>query len=245
MASEESDFADFFENDLSGSDDSEEEYSLPESSSENTNTTASTGSRISFLFGKIGQGKNKRSSKKKGVFQKFVARASKAFKQTLVYLGVLAVLMVASYILSKTKFSQVTTSQEIVDQWKRQIFDRAQFGEPLLRFLVTLVISVGALLKVLYCSYGLASLPVFLVRGGKRSLEDEREAVGRGIETVRENLRAIQEKYMRSQKQVSMRDKQALCRLRREEKALNMKESRIQKSLNRKRQTEADSGRLI
>jgi Fe2+ transport system protein B len=89
-----------------------------------------------------------------------------------VYLLVLAALLVASYILSKTKFSS-STSTDVMEQWKQQIFDRSQYGETFIRFIITLIIAAGALIKVVYNSYGMASLPIFLIRG-QRSLEDER-----------------------------------------------------------------------
>lgn len=48
-----------------------------------------------------------------------------------------------------------------------------------------LIISAGAVIKLIYSSYGMASLPVFLIKG-TRSLEDEKDAVGKSIESVRE-----------------------------------------------------------
>ncbi len=43
--------------------------------------------------------------------------------------------------------------------------------EHALRVALTLLIFLGALLKVVYAAYGLASLPIFLIKG-VRSLED-------------------------------------------------------------------------
>ena len=99
----------------------------------------------------------------------------------MVYLLVLTVLIIASYLLSRTDLK----NQDIVSQWKSQIFDKSQYGETFLRFVITLIISAGALIKAVYSSYGMASLPVFLIKG-QRSLEDERECIGSSIVTVRE-----------------------------------------------------------
>lgn len=77
-----------------------------------------------------------------------------------------------------------------MDQWKQQIFDKTQYGETYIRFIITLIILSGAVVKVVYNSYGMAALPMFLIKG-QRSLEDEREAVGKSIENVREQLRSI------------------------------------------------------
>jgi LMBR1 domain-containing protein 1 len=86
-----------------------------------------------------------------------------------------------------------------MEQWKQQIFDKDQYGETFLRFIITLIILGGSIVKAFYNSYGMAALPLFLIKG-QRSLEDERNAVGKSIESVREQLRSIQEKYQRSHK---------------------------------------------
>lgn len=52
----------------------------------------------------------------------------------------------------------------------------------------------GAVLKVVYNSYGLASLPMLLIKG-TRSLEDEKEVISESMEAIRNRLRTIQEKY--------------------------------------------------
>jgi hypothetical protein len=125
-----------------------------------------------------------------------------------------------SFVLSKTKFSEGNSSKEIMEQWKKQIFDKDQYGETFIRFIITLIITAGAIIKLIYNSYGMAALPLFLIKG-TRSLEDEKDAVGKSIEYVREQLRTIQEKYQRSHKQVSRKDKIMLNKLRKEEKMLN------------------------
>lgn len=72
--------------------------------------------------------------------------------------------MITSYILSKTKFSD-KKREDIVDQWKKQIFDKNQYGETFIRFIITLIITVGGFVKLLYNSYGMASLPILLIKG--------------------------------------------------------------------------------
>lgn len=89
----------------------------------------------------------------------------------MVYLGTLAVLMVASYVVSKTDAK--LSSKEIVEQWKTDIFDKSKYGETFIRFIITLIITAGAIVKILYNAYGMAALPLFLIKG-TRSLEDER-----------------------------------------------------------------------
>lgn len=54
-----------------------------------------------------------------------------------------------------------------------------------MRFIITLIITVGAVIKLLYQSYGMAAMPILLIKGQK-SLEDEKEEIGKSIENVRE-----------------------------------------------------------
>ena len=66
----------------------------------------------------------------------------------------------------------------------------------------------------------MAGLPIFLIKGTK-SLEAENDEISGTISSVREQLRAIQEKYARNQKShISAKDKAVLKKLRREESIL-------------------------
>jgi hypothetical protein len=107
-----------------------------------------------------------------------------------------------------------------VNNWKNQVMQTTQYGEPFLRFTLCGIISLGAILKLVYQSYGMAGLPIFLIKGTK-SLEAENDEISGTISTVREQLRAIQEKYARNQKtHISAKDKAVLKKLRREESIL-------------------------
>lgn len=74
-----------------------------------------------------------------------------------------------------------------------------------------------------YQTYGMAGLPIFLIKGTK-SLEAENDEISGTIQSVREELRQIQEKYARNQKaHISAKDKVILKKLRKEEKILSSK----------------------
>ena len=75
-----------------------------------------------------------------------------------------------------------------VDTWKNQVMQTTQYGEPFLRFTLCAIISLGAILKVVYQSYGMAGLPIFLIKGTK-SLEAENDEITGTISSVREQLR--------------------------------------------------------
>lgn len=65
------------------------------------------------------------------------------------------------------------------------MFNTKQYGEPFLRFTLTAIICLGAVLKLSYQTYGMAGLPIFLIKGTK-SLEAESDEIQGSIMTVRE-----------------------------------------------------------
>lgn len=101
----------------------------------------------------------------------------------------------------KTSTEGISTVVSIAYQtdWKNQVLNTTQYGEPLMRFTLCAIISFGAFLKLTYQSYGMAGLPIFLIKGTK-SLEAESDEIDGTIQSVREELRRIQEKYIRNQK---------------------------------------------
>lgn len=113
------------------------------------------------------------------------------------------------------------------NNFENKIMDTRQYGEPLVRFALTVLISLGAVLKLTYQTYGMTGLPILLIKGTK-SLEDESDEIKGTISSVREQLRRIQEKYHKNQKaHISAKDKALLKRLRKEEKLLSLKQMKI------------------
>ena len=103
-----------------------------------------------------------------------------------------------------------------INTWKAQVMSSTHYGEPFLRFTLTAIISIGAILKLCYQTYGMTGLPIFLIKGTK-SLESENEEITGTIQSVRDQLRVIQEKYHKNKKQhISAKDKVLLKKLRRE-----------------------------
>lgn len=103
----------------------------------------------------------------------------------------------------------------------------SQHGEPLIRFALTAIIFIGALLMLTFQTYGMTGLPIFLIKGTK-SLEDENDEIKGTITSVREQLRRIQEKYKRNNKShLTAKDKALLKKLRKEEKILSKKQNHI------------------
>ena len=75
-----------------------------------------------------------------------------------------------------------------IDSWSNQLMNTHQYGEPFLRFTLTAIIPLGAVLKLSYQAYGMAGLPIYLIKGTK-SLEAESDEINGTIASVRDELR--------------------------------------------------------
>ena len=104
-----------------------------------------------------------------------------------------------SQIKEKVNTVMYANMTQLKDNWKEHVMETTQYGEPFLRFTLTAIISAGALLKLIYLSYGLSGLPIYLIRG-TRSLESESTEISGSFQQVREKLRRIQEKYQKTQR---------------------------------------------
>jgi len=120
---------------------------------------------------------------------------------------------------------------ENIHKWKDEVMSTTQYGETFLSFTLCTIISLGALLKLGYQTYGMTGLPILLIFGTK-SLEDENDEIQGTIQTVRDKLRKIQEKYHQNQRsKISAKDKFILKKLRKEEKILSSKQVKISNKL--------------
>lgn len=61
------------------------------------------------------------------------------------------------------------------------MLDSTQYGEPFLRFTLTAIMTIGAFLNLVYLSYGMAGLPMYLIKG-TRSLESENTEITGSIQ---------------------------------------------------------------
>lgn len=104
---------------------------------------------------------------------------------------------------------------------------------------------LGSILNAVYLSFGMTGLPILLIKGTK-SLEDENDEVRGSIHQVREQLRKIQEKYQKNQKNiVSQKDRYLLKRLRKEEKILETKQVLIANKMDKKNTNSTSAWRYI
>ena len=74
--------------------------------------------------------------------------------------------------------------------WKDDLLDTSNHTEAFLRFVLGAIIIAGSVLRIGYQSYGMAGIPMLLIRGTK-SLETENDELSGSIHSVREQLRTI------------------------------------------------------
>ena len=114
-------------------------------------------------------------------------RLVRSVQSTLIFAFVLLIITFAAFLMSVIDFSKDAYIRELLEG----LFDdNAHYGEGYLRFFFSMFFLVGGLGKAYYTSYGLASLPFFLIRG-TRSLDEERVDISRSIARSREAYRNI------------------------------------------------------
>eukprot|EP01017_Pseudomicrothorax_dubius_P009133 TRINITY_DN13058_c0_g1_i1.p1 TRINITY_DN13058_c0_g1~~TRINITY_DN13058_c0_g1_i1.p1 ORF type:complete len:508 (-),score=114.09 TRINITY_DN13058_c0_g1_i1:835-2358(-) len=147
-----------------------------------------------------------------------------ALKHTFLFIMFCAMLLVIG-LFFRTGTKQLR-EKGIELEWVKQIFDVDHFGESAISFCTAIFASVGTLCWVIYGSYGLGSLPFYLLKGSK-SLKDTKDELVNDLAKIRGKYRAIQEKYLRSHSKISKADQRSLNNLKKQEKMLNARQEKI------------------
>ena len=61
--------------------------------------------------------------------------------------------------------------------WKKSVFDMGSAGEHAISFCLSILISIGLLLWIFNGSYGLATIPILLIKGKNSLLETKTEVI--------------------------------------------------------------------
>ena len=104
----------------------------------------------------------------------------------------LAILMLIGYIFAHNEHHHKHGHSN--HTWKDDLFEMSNHTEEFLRFVLGTIIIAGSVLRIGYQAYGMAGIPMLLIRGTK-SLETENDELSGSIHSVREQLRRIQGKY--------------------------------------------------
>ncbi|CAD8145881.1 unnamed protein product [Paramecium octaurelia] len=143
-------------------------------------------------------------------------------KQTVYFIGFICVLLISGLVFNPEV--NYSTSEKL--EWVKTMFDVDHLGEQAISFCISIILTFGFCLWVIYGSYGLTALPFQLIKGA-RSLEEEKSQVDNDLAKLREKYRAIQEKYQKSSSKISKGDQKALTNLKRKERFLNLKNEKI------------------
>ena len=100
----------------------------------------------------------------------------------------LAILMLIGYIFAHNEHHHKVGDTN--HSWKDDLLDTSNHTEAFLRFVLGTIILAGSVLRIGYQSYGMAGIPMLLIRGTK-SLETENDELSGSIHSVREQLRRI------------------------------------------------------
>ena len=138
------------------------------------------------------------------------SRIWQALKRTLVFFVVLAGVFLAGLIFrpGHEAWSAETTTQI----WMERVFDTAHRGTEALLFITGIVTTSGYGAVILYTAYGMASLPLDLIRGYKDP-EEERLQAETSLVKIRSKLRVLDRK---SPSKDSRREHATRLKLRRE-----------------------------
>lgn len=115
-----------------------------------------------------------------------------------------------------------------IKDWATYISDANNGGESSIAFAVACLALIGFLVWITYTAYGLSAFPIGLLKG-KRHVAEEASDIQADLETTREQTRAISSKYMTGKK-MSSRDEKQFDLLKRQEKILARRSTRIDQS---------------
>jgi len=147
-----------------------------------------------------------------------------ALKYTVYFIILLGILILTVLVVRPDQKMGLTQGKET--EWLKSVLDLDHFGDAAIAFLISCLTVLGTLAWVFYTAHGLATLPVFLIKG-TRSLESTKSEVDFDIAKIREKYRSIQEKASKK-KELSRRDQRELNHLKRQERLLAARSDRIQ-----------------
>eukprot|EP00753_Platysulcus_tardus_P010815 PLAT3072.1.p1 GENE.PLAT3072.1~~PLAT3072.1.p1 ORF type:complete len:536 (+),score=246.98 PLAT3072.1:26-1633(+) len=142
-------------------------------------------------------------------------RLANACKYTVGFLLMITVLCVIGLAVRPGHVSKA--GEMASEQWIQNLFDIQHEGHSALIFTVAVLLSVGLLPWLLYTAYGLAMLPLSLVRG-KKSLQSELYEVQVQLRDVQAEVARLENKARKRKKEVA-----ELSKLQKRERLLSRK----------------------
>ncbi|KRX01434.1 Peptidyl-tRNA hydrolase [Pseudocohnilembus persalinus] len=147
-----------------------------------------------------------------------------AIKNTVYFVLIFLVMLVIGLSLRPKQKTDLKRGQEV--EWVKQLFDVDNVGEQAIHFCLAIIASFGTIFWIIYGSYGLGILPWMLIKG-KKSLEQEKTELQNDLTEIKLKFKFIQQKYSKSHTKISKSDQKILAQLRKKERIITAKNSRI------------------
>jgi len=119
-----------------------------------------------------------------------------------------------------------------IERSKWTIFENIEL-DTFVRLALSLFLIIGSAIKTLYSAYGLSAFTFFLIKGQKSASQEKKE-IKKSIAQVREQYRALQEKYASGKRKKKTRsDIRMMKQLKTEERKLRLESTQIEYQLKK------------
>jgi LMBR1 domain-containing protein 1 len=134
-------------------------------------------------------------------------RLCNAIQSTGMFIAVLVFLLITGLIFRPGH--ETWSSEPLTQQWMNNVFDTQHQGTSALLFLTGVLASIGCFGFILYTAYGMATLPLDLIRGYKDSELERLEVETESIQ-IKSRLRQLEKQKKASNRAAVMKLEQAL-----------------------------------
>ena len=142
-------------------------------------------------------------------------------KYTAITMLVCAVLIIIGLIFRPEKESWGEGKE-----WVQKLFDVEHVGEAAISFTVACLTVIGGALWSFYTAYGMAALPLFLIKGTK-SLDEAKYEIENDLGQIREKIREIELRSAKSNTSFTRKEKKEKMMLEHQQKRMMMKSEKI------------------
>ena len=118
-----------------------------------------------------------------------------------------------------------------IEREKWMMFENIEL-DTFVRLALSLFLIIGSGIKTLYSAYGLSAFTFFLIKGQKSPSQEKKE-IKRSIAQVREQYRALQEKYASGRAKKKRSDIRLMKQLKTEERKLRLESTQIEYQLKK------------
>jgi LMBR1 domain-containing protein 1 len=112
-------------------------------------------------------------------------------------------------------------------EWVKKLFDVDNAGEAAISFIVAGLTMVGGGLWSIYTSFGMASLPILLIKG-RKSLQETQNEIKNDLNNIKEQIRDIELRAVKTKKTLTKNEKKTKAALEKKQQKMINKSEKIQ-----------------